>query len=166
MKRVAVALTVCCVVFLVATTLQAAKPIKEYFAGEFLGFFIGDCGTFNVLSDGSFDGHYKLWLDEDGNFIRAQQRYNYDGVYYADTNPDEYIRGGPGEGENDHIDFIDETVAVSGTWIKVRIPGYGVIFHEGGRLVIDLVTGEVLFQAGPSDFRDENLAAICAALTP
>jgi hypothetical protein len=144
----------------------AGKPLKVNIAGDSAGFFIGDCGTFNVLSDYIFEGHAKVWFDADGNPVRAVEHYNYDTIYYADTNPDEYLRGGPGEVENDHFDLIDGIVAVLGLPFKLTIPGYGVVFHDAGRIEIDLATGDVLFKAGPSDFLDENLEAICAALTP
>jgi hypothetical protein len=144
----------------------AAKPLKEYFAGDTAGFFIGDCGTFNVLSDYTFEGQFKVWFDADGNPVRAVEHYNYDAIYYADTNPDEYVRGGPGEVENLQVEFVDGTFAVAGLPFKLTIPGYGVVFHDAGRVVFDLGTGDILFESGPSDFLDENLEAICAALTP
>jgi len=37
---------------------------------------------------------------------------------------------------------------------------------NAGRIVLDRVTGEVLFQAGQMDFYDGNFDALCAALRP
>lgn len=161
--RIAALVAVLSLVFTAAGL--AAKPVKQEIDAVFLGLFIGDCGSFNVLANSAARGHMKLWFDAEGNLTRLFLHANYDSVYYADSDPDSFLVT-RGEVENDHIDFIDGTIAVTGLLYKLNIPGHGVVFHEAGRIVIDLETGETVFEAGPSDFHDENLDALCSALAP
>lgn len=163
LNRIAALVAVLSLVF--ATAGLAGRPVKEDIDTVFLGLFIGDCGSFNVLSDSAARGHIKLWFDREGNLTRLSFHANYDTIYYSDADSDSFLAS-HGEVENTHIDYIDGTIAVTGVIYKLTIPGYGVVFHEAGRLVIDLETDEILFEAGPSDFHDENLDALCAALAP
>ncbi|HET8652555.1 MAG TPA: hypothetical protein VFM13_08295 [Gaiellaceae bacterium] len=62
------------------------------------------------------------------------------------------------------VTFIDEAGVrtVVGNLFSIRIPGQGLIVQNMGRVVFDVATGEVLFEAGPH----EALSAICAYLGP
>ena len=152
----------------------ANPPMKVPFGPfQVLGGWVGDCGTFQVLNDFALQGHFIVHFDKDGNDSRVNQRMFYgDSTYYNSEFPDVRLNGNPGTGENDH--FLDLTsdqsvVVVTGVSFKINIPGHGVIFHEVGRTIfeyIDWQIAEILFQAGPSDFSDGNLAALCEALTP
>ena len=62
------------------------------------------------------------------------------------------------------VTFIDEAGVrtVVGNLFSIHIPGQGLIVQNMGRVVLDVATGEVLFEAGPH----EALSAICAYLGP
>ena len=88
-------------------------------------------------------------------------------TYNADQ-PAIFVSGGPAEIENLRFDLTNSppTLAITGVSFKVTLPGESVIFHEAGRLILNLETEEILFQAGPKDVEDGDVAALCAALTP
>jgi hypothetical protein len=60
------------------------------------------------------------------------------------------------------VTFIDEAGVrtVVGNLFSIHIPGQGLIVQNMGRVVFDLATGEVLFEAGPH----EPISTVCAYL--
>ena len=156
-------------IFGATSTALAAPPFKNYFSFDFTGFIVGDCGSFSVLNDAVGEGFYIEHFDKEGNTTHVNQHIKYSqSIYYNSESPNKVLFGGPGELENDRFDFTGDqaVIAVSGVQFKVTVPGHGVIFHEVGRTIFDFFTGEILWQAGPNDFTEENVAALCAALTP
>lgn len=144
----------------------AVPPLKGNFGPtDFIGFFIADCGSFDVLLDYTEQGHFIVHFDNEGNPIRENVHFNFpNDVYYNSENPE--IRLSGNAAQNFKFDYIDNTLAIAGLQLKLTVPGYGVVFHEVGRLIIDLITGETVFQAGPNDASDGDIAALCEALTP
>jgi hypothetical protein len=53
----------------------------------------------------------------------------------------------------------------SGTIFSVQIPGEGAVFMQAGKLLLDIATGQVYFDAGPAQFVDHDTAAFCAYLS-
>ena len=148
----------------------AVPPDKVHFGPtQVFGFYTAGCETFAVLADFTVEGFFVVHYDKDGNVTHVNQHQSYtDASYYNSEFPDVRIEGGPGEGENDRFVYTGESpfLVITGPFFKITLPGAGVIFHQAGRTVFDLNTFEVLFQAGPSDFTDGNVDALCAALTP
>jgi hypothetical protein len=135
-------------------------------------FAVADCVWFEAMATSTFNGHFILHFDKDGNLIRVNQHLNFrDSIYFNSVIPTVSIPGGPGENIN-QVFYIDPdtgstvTFTVISLTFKATIPGHGVIVHEAGRFVIDAVAGEVLFQAGPADIDEGDTAALCEALTP
>jgi hypothetical protein len=52
-----------------------------------------------------------------------------------------------------------------GLTIALVAPGWGVILHEAGRLVYDLVTDEIVFEAGPHEVLHNERERFCAYFT-
>ncbi len=148
-----------------ASTAWAAKPIKESFGPGAATFEVGNCGDFMILNDFIFEGFFITYFDKDGNatHVKVHTKFS-ESIYYNSNNDSFWLDGGPGEVVNDRFDFTGDPVQSSGLAFKITVPGQGVIFHEAGRIIFD--NGDILFQAGPKDFTEENLAALCAALTP
>ena len=156
-------------VFATTSTVLAVPPYKESFNFDYTGFIIGDCGSFLILNDAVAEGFYIEHFDTAGNTTHVNQHIKYSqSIYYNSENTAVSLYGGPAELENDRFDFTGDqaVLAVSGVLFKITVPGHGVIFHEAGRTIFDYLTGDLLWQAGPNDFTEENVAALCAALTP
>lgn len=69
----------------------------------------------------------------------------------------------------DFTRFIDPAqpnlINDSGSIFNIQVPGYGAIFMQTGKLMQDLVTGQVYFAAGQNDFfTPDGTAALCAYL--
>jgi len=152
------------------STALAAPPFKAYFGPiQGLTFNVGSCGSFDILNDYMIEGFFIVHFDKDGNLKHVNQHISYsDSTYTNSVDQNMQIDGGPGEGESQRYDYTGDqpVVAVSGVQFKITLPGYGIILHEVGRTIFDEETFEVLWQAGPADVTEQNLAALCAALTP
>jgi hypothetical protein len=157
----------------VLTFMSAANamPPTRWTVGPliFVGFYVGNCGDFNILSDYGVHSDWVLYYDDAGNPVRLTRKVfveNGNAIYYNSSDPSYWLPGGNGEREVNTFDLVNRTVTTTAASFKVKLPGDGVIFMNAGRIVLDRVTGEVLFQAGQMDFYDGNLDALCAALRP
>ena len=148
------------------STALAVPPLKVNFGpDDFTGFFVGDCGSFSALLDFTIQGHFVVKFDKDGNAVAAEQHLKFpNDKYYNSENPDIFFTGNAIQ--NDHFDLVGDVVATSGLHFNLTVPGHGVVFHQVGQIIFDLVTGDVLMQSGPADFEDGDIVALCAALTP
>jgi len=149
-----------------ASIASAAPPNKVGINGDVIGEFVGDCDTFTLLSDYVFDGFLIEHFDKEGNITQVNQHVEFgQSIYYRSDDPTIFLVGGPGELSNG-LDFTDDLILTfSGIRFKVIVPGHGVIFHFAGHIIFDLITGDVVFQSGPSDFSRGDVAALCAALS-
>ncbi len=129
---------------------------------------LGSCGDFNVLTDYTVIVRGTVVFDKEGQarkeFLKAKVIGQ--SIYYNSNDPDLFLIGGPGELEIDHFNFEKETAFLSGLMWKIKVPGYGWIYMETGRLVWDINTGEILSNTAHNQFFDEDLEAVCNALTP
>ena len=146
----------------IAATASAAKPERTPFEWDIFGQYIGDCGDFVLLSDSLIEGWIDLHFDNSGTLKFAIQKQKVaESIIYRADNPSIYLASGPGEVSNDKFydyeDGVETRWAFSGLGAKLTVPGYGVVFHQAGRTVLDLETFEIIFQAGPSDFVDSVL---------
>jgi len=143
----------------------AMPPTKGVFAPiEQEGFFIADCGSFQVLSDFvvviEFADHY----DKQGELIFTNYRlWSGDVTYYNSTDPSISVIEKQGNREITRWYWQDGWLADLGNFFKITLPGQGVVFHQTGLALLSLDTFEIFFSAGPHDYSDENVAAVCAA---
>jgi hypothetical protein len=74
--------------------------------------------------------------------------------------------------ENDSVNVFIDTNSPSvrtiiGAFTRISVPGAGILVLEAGRIVFDLATGVILFEAGPHEFTFHgDTAAVCAYLAP
>jgi hypothetical protein len=158
------------VVLGLGSTASAVPPVKEPIAFDVAGQFVYDCGDFNILTNYSAKGHTILFYDKEGNLTRQNDHFLYRNTEYYNSNDDSKRVFGVGEGENLKWTYIGEppTLAIAGTSFHVNIPGQGVIWIRTGRLVFDLTTFEVIFEAGPTsvdDFFGDAQEAFCEFLS-
>lgn len=129
---------------------------------------IGSCGAFDILGDWVGLRQLTLLYDKNGVLVREGFHYRVIGQsrYYNSTDPSVEVLGGPGEVNPGSYNFVNGTLVSSGDIWKIKLPGYGVIFHETGRTVFDLATFTIQRDTGQNQFNDQDFAALCEALTP
>lgn len=62
------------------------------------------------------------------------------------------------------LDFATGRFVETGVLRHVTMPGDGIVLHESGRIVTDLQTEALLFEAGPHQLFNGDLSAFCTAL--
>jgi hypothetical protein len=145
------------------TSAFAAKP--EFFTipvDDTLAF--GECDGFTVIEHVQGKIKVSTHFDKDGSFsmeiVRFSLRHTYTNsetgasVRSQDVGIDKLTVNEDGSG----------TAAVIGIVARVVVAGEGLVFAHLGRIVFDLVTGDVLFEAGRHDDFADVLPALCAAL--
>jgi hypothetical protein len=129
---------------------------------------VGNCGDFEVWERYTEWGHGVRIYDKDGRTVRQLLNTSFDrtNTYYNASNPDLFLVGSPGEGQNFRIEYEDGIMYMSGLFTKIVIPGYGHILMETGLAAFDLLTGELLRDTGQSQWFDRDFEALCDFLTP
>lgn len=161
--------------FALATTVLCASPVsaaggdrvfREQFGPfEFLGQVAADCGDFTVLADTIYRGHATLRFDSAGNLVQISAHERFTEVLYNSNDPTKSISSNPQQASNLLVNIENSTEWVAGSILKFTLPGVGVVIHDVGRVVYDTSTGEVLFQAGPQQYLNGDIAALCDALS-
>ncbi len=133
--------------------------------------FLGSCSDgFDIYFDDVALWHGLVRYDQNGNPVEEILHIKLLGqtIYYNSTDPDKFVLGGPGENQVARYIILEDGTAaldlISGLTFKVVLKGYGPAFFETGHLILDLQTGEILFKAGPSQYADQDFAALCNAL--
>ena len=88
------------------------------------------------------------------------------------NNPDLFVEGIPGQVMNRHwtgAPFGSDQIE-TGVQLMVVLPGYGVVYRNVGRIILDTYTDPdnsvIKWTAGQWDATDGDYQALCAALTP
>ena len=152
--------------FGIASTVNATPPAQDRLSTFIEQQYVGSCGNFAILTDYYLDFKIKFFYDNSGNAIRASGLFITDGFskYYNSEDPSRFVEGGPHEVQIQRFDIGGNTLTYVGASFRVNLPGQGVIFLQAGRVMVDLATGELLFEAGPQDANAENLDELCTAL--
>jgi hypothetical protein len=145
---------------------RRTEPIQ--FTYESIGEKVCSCGGFDVLLDYVVLVRGMLIYDKDGVAVQSVETWKVLGqdTYYNSENHDLFLLGGPGEVNHNRWDYRDGLYTNSGIPFKVRVPGYGSIFYETGRMVFNISTWEVLVNAGHNEYIDADVDALCRFLTP
>ena len=124
----------------------------------------GECAGFTVIEHVEGTIKASLHTDKDGNpvmeLVRFRLRHTYSNsetgasLTSQDVGIDKITMNQDGSG----------TVAVIGIVARIVVPGEGLVFAHLGRIVFDLETGEVVFEAGRHDDFADLLPVLCSAL--
>jgi hypothetical protein len=158
-----VLMTVAAMVATMAASAAATKPVVD--EGTITGTAeVGNCGNFQVLDDFVLNFSAKLFFDENGELVRVvEQIRGTDTFINSDTGKEFTSRFQ----NTEHIDLTAEPVrAVTGVQGLLTVPGSGAVLLDVGRIVTNLETDEVTFQAGPHQLVEGDLAGLCEALAP
>ena len=153
---------------LVSAPAQAQSRVESGSWGPFgvFGDVIADCGDFLVLSDWVESGWFRGVFDKSGNLHHGTVRIEYhESVYYNSEDPSKIIDGGPGEHQMEHFAFGENLFWVTGPIARITLPGQGQILHQGGRVLLDLETGQVIGTSGPQSLEEGDTELLCAALS-
>ena len=132
--------------------------------------YAGDPAEFDILYDDVALIHGQVRYDKEGNPVQDVYQFKVIGqtIYYNSTNPDKFVLGGPGEAAEGRIVYSEDGTPVlgfeAGLAFKVMLKGYGTIFFNTGLAIYDPETHELLFKAGPAQFWEKDIAAMCDAL--
>ena len=146
------------------TSVLAAKPDSFTIPVDDM-LVLGDCGGFELIEHIEGTVKVSIHFDQDGNFAMELARF---GLHHTYTNS---VTGESLRSPDAGIDKItvnedgSGTVAVIGIVGRIVVPGEGLVFAHLGRIVFDLDTGEVLFEAGRHDDFGELFPLLCTALS-
>jgi hypothetical protein len=158
-----VLMTVAAMVATMAASAAATKPVvvEDTREGDVE---IKDCGDFLVRDKFAFSFVSKEFYDENGELVMVvEQIRGTDTFINSDTGKEFTSRFQ----NTEHIDLTAEPVrAVTGVQGLLTVPGSGAVLLDVGRIVTNLETDEVTFQAGPHQLVEGDLAGLCEALAP
>ena len=144
---------------LITGPAMAAKPVIEVFEDH--ESFDIPCGTFVLHEEADVTVRSTVWLDGDGNAVRALEHITYHGVI---TGP-----GGIGTLEDDGfltnlvtIDGEDVTLRQVGLIFRFTVPGVGLVAHDVGSITF-FPDGSAEY-SGPHDVFEEGLEPLLCGL--
>lgn len=166
MRKGFLALSICTIMILGASMLQAVPPLS--FEGSFSAVgLVGYCEDqgFWVYEDVDIFYQGKNYFDKQGNLVKQRIHNTVEGVVFNESAP-EMTLPYKNVAYTDHYDAETDEVRITGLFALVTIPGYGNIFIDVGVVVYDYDTGTVTFEAGKHQWWDGNVEAMCELLTP
>lgn len=116
------------------------------------------CG-FPISAELAGEGTFRVFLDANGDFLRAHVHLNVKGTLTAN---DASVRFG--RSVNQFFE-LDGTVTEVGLVFRDSAPGVGVVLMDRGRLVFD-GNGELIFEAGPHPQLHGDFGELCSVLAP
>jgi len=143
-----------------------AKPPDQYtYHLEFDAPWI-DCGDFMVNEQTAIDVRVREHYDKEGNWVRAVEHYDWNGIVYNDQYPEFFLVEKPTHFSITYDPDGFETWV--GLFINIHVPGQGPVLQGAGREVVYWLDDgyELVFYAGQSGYIDGNFDALCAALSP
>lgn len=127
-------------------------------------FVAGECDGFLVIEHVQGKVKVSTHFDQNGNFVMEIARFSLRHTWSnsetgaslssPDVGIDKVVINQDGSG----------TVAVIGIVARIVVPGEGSVFRHLGKIVFDVNTGEVLFEAGQHDSFADFLPTLCSAL--
>jgi hypothetical protein len=150
-----------------ATTAAAAAPVVVEKNNTFTRVFTGvdECSAlgydFTITAEFQIRRSVTDFYDNSGTLLREVVHVTFVGSETNDVNG----KSVPVNGQR-HIvfDFVNGTITETGVLRHVTVQGQGIILHESGRVVVDLETEELLFEAGPKELFQGDLTALCEVL--
>ena len=165
MKKLISLLSFCALMW--SAVLQATPPERISFGPwNYKGMFVTECsGGFDILWDFTYYGEYVVYYDKDGSPERIFYNQSYPGSYYNSLFPDVRVFQNKSNGDQRWIEIEDGQHVVNDIRVHtvLTVPGYGIIQQDVGRVVLDLLTYEVIFEARDYSF---DLETLCEVLTP
>jgi hypothetical protein len=125
---------------------------------------LGDCAGFTVIEHVEGTVKVSIHLDQDGNFVMQVTRFRLRHTFSNSETGASLFSPDVGIDKVSVSQDGSESVAVIGIVSRIVVPGEGLVFAHLGKIVFDINTGEVLFEAGPHDDLAGLLSVLCSAL--
>jgi hypothetical protein len=148
---------------ILVTSVFAAKPDSFTIPVDDL-VTVGDCGGFELMEHIEGTIRVSEHVDRDGNFVMSLSRFSLHHTYINSVTGDTLRTPDVGLDKVTVNEDGSGTVAVIGIVGRIVIPGEGLVFAHLGRIVFDLETDAVVFEAGRHDDFGELFALLCEAL--
>ena len=146
--------------FVLTLPVFASQPTKISGTETTQGIF-GTCSYGDLTDTFTSTMHGVLFFDDSGNPVRLVAHFQFEDVI---TNPLSGKIATNTAVQNETFDLTKGTLAIRGVAMKLRVPGDStVLANFDGRVVLDLLTGSVLFQT-PSFTQQNPFPALCTAL--
>jgi hypothetical protein len=146
----------------VFTYALAAKPDFFTFQGVFV--YEYECDGFNVIHNEDVWAKFSFHTDKNGNLVMIIGRFNIKHTFNNSVTGKSLFS--PDVGIDKFVFHPDgsATQAVIGLITHVILPGEGQVFARHGIIIMDLDTGETIFEAGQWDDWDNLIPTLCSAL--
>ena len=167
MRKSALALSICAIMILGVSTLQAVPPLSfEATYSDVVG-LVGYCEEqgFWVYEDVDIAVKGKAYFDKQGNFVKQRTHWTVEGVVFNGSAP-EMALPYKNSAYTEHIDGDTMENRITGLFALVTVPGYGNLFIDVGVVVVDLEDGTIVFEAGKHQWFAGDVEALCEHLTP
>ena len=150
------------IAFFPFSVASADGPVVEGPIHEEGTIVLADCGAFQVLDVYEVNFTVRRFFDEEGNLVKIVEQ-----VWGTDTFTNSVTgKAYPMDFHNNVVVDFSTTpprAANMGVVYRLIVPGAGAVFLDVGRIVLDR-QGNVYFQAGPHQFFDGDLDALCTVL--
>lgn len=141
---------------------SADEPVVEGPVHEEGTEVLTDCGSFQVLVNYELNYITRRFFDQEGNLVKIVEQ-----VWGTDTFTNSVTgKAYPMDFHNNVVVDFSTTppqAANMGVIFRLTVPGAGAVFLDVGRIVLDR-QGNVYFQAGPHQFFDGEVEALCAVM--
>jgi len=146
------------------TTALAAKPDFITIPVD-VTFERGECAGFTVIEHVEGLLKFSIHFDQDGNFAMQIVRFIRGRHTFMNSETGATLFS-PDVGIDKTTISQDgsETLAVMGFETRIVVPGEGLVYARVGKIVLNLNTGEVVFEAGQYDDFADLLPALCSVL--
>jgi hypothetical protein len=168
MRRILLLITVAAMMVAMAAMAGSAAAIKPVVEEGTIApkdpVPIGDCEGFQVLDLFVLNFSAKEFYDKNGELVRVVEQIRGTDTFINSKTGKEFTSRFQ---NTEHIDLTAEPVkAVTGVQGLLTVPGSGAVLLDVGRIVTNLETDEVTFQAGPHQLVEGDLAGLGEALGP
>src|SRR5215207_326679 len=137
----------------------AQSPIVTFVEHREGSVQIADCGTFQIIDDFAGNLTVTVFFDNDGE---SRLDIDFQGIDSIRTSSGESSYTSPFH--NKILVDLDAALGNAvGVNFAVTVPGYGAVFMDVGRLVVD-EERNLHFRAGPHQAVDADYARLCEAL--
>jgi hypothetical protein len=149
-------------------TALANDQVDYAYSFEFPGQYVGTCSNgYTLVEDDVFDVQGRVFFDNDGNFIKLQEKIVLNGNLYFQEDPSKSVAYDPFR-NNGFIDLKPTfTKTYTGITAKLTLPGYGNIFHDAGKIAFewdDTIGWYPVFEAGQHQWWDQDIEEVCTYL--